>query len=256
VKGLGSIAVLCVTIGALGGLPRPASALVPEEAFSKANALYADEHYAEALSLYKEIIDAGWEAPELYFNASNCYLRTGRPGLALVMCRRAQRLAPGDEDVRANLSFIKSLLQEGAPAPENSRVLDAVLAPHRRLSADGALAVASGAAFALAGVISAMILMRRRKRLLVYLAVIASFVLIASLAGFGAKLWEQRGGAEAVVVVPLAEVRSGPGEDFVIQTSLGEGAEVRIKRPGEQWTEVSLGPDLAGWVKSSELETI
>lgn len=248
--------VLFAAIGASTFLWSPAIALVPEEAFSKANSLYAEGRYDAALSLYEEIIDAGWEAPELYYNASNCYLRTGRPGFALVMCKRALRLAPGDEDVRSNMSFIKSLVQEGTPAAESSRVLDAILAPHRRLSMDGALATASGAAFALAMTISAMILLGRRKRLFVYLAVIAAFVLVSSLAGFGAKLWEERRGAEAIVVVPLAEVRSGPGEDFVVQTSLGEGAEVRVKRPGEQWTEVSLGPDMAGWVRSSELETI
>ena len=249
-------AVLPAAIGLLALCWGSSSALVPEEVFSKANSLYAEERYEDALRLYEEILEAGWEAPELYFNASNCYLRTGRPGYALVMCKRAARLAGGDEDIEANLAFIKSLVQEGAPAPESSRLLNVLLAPHRRLSIDGALATASAAAFALAVVISCRILLGRRKKSFAYLAVIATFVLVASMAGFATKLWEERRGGEAVVVAPVAEVRSGPGEDFVVQTSLGEGAEVKIKRSGEQWTEVSLGPDLAGWMKSSELEAI
>jgi tetratricopeptide (TPR) repeat protein len=231
-------------------------AFAPEEVFLKANSLYAEERYEEALNLYEEILAAGWEAAELYYNASNCYLRTGRSGYALAMCKRAKRLDPGDEDIEANLVFIKSLVQEGAPAPESSKLLDALLAPHRRLSMDGALATASLGCFVLASVVSARIILGRRKKLFAYLTVIAVFMVIASAAGFGAKLWEERRGNEAVVVVPVAEVRSGPGEDFVVQTSLGEGAEVKVRRPGEQWTEVSLGPEMAGWVKSSELEII
>jgi tetratricopeptide (TPR) repeat protein len=232
------------------------SALAPEEVFLKANSLYAEEGYDDALRLYEEVLDAGWEAPELYYNASNCYLRTGRPGYALVMCKRARRLAPGDEDIEANLAFIKSLVQEGAPTPESSRLLDALLAPHRRQTIDGSLATASAAVFVLATIVSLRILLRRKKKLLSYLAVITSVVLVASAAGFGSKLWEEHRELGAVVVAPVVEVRSGPGEDFVVQTSLGEGAEVKIKRPGGQWTEVSLGPDLTGWIKSSELEAI
>jgi tetratricopeptide (TPR) repeat protein len=248
---------LCLTAPVLLALGwSTAGALAPEEAFSKANSLYAGEQYEEALRLYEEIIEAGWEAPELYYNASNCYLRTGRPGFALVMCKRARRLAPGDEDIEANLVFIKSLVQEGAPSLESSKLLDALLAPHRRLSIDGALVGASASAFALALVVSIGIVLGRRKKLFAYLIVVAVFGLVAFLSGFGAKLWEERRRNEAVIVVPVAEVRSGPGEGFVVQTSLGEGAEVRVRRPGEQWTEVSLGPEMAGWVRSSDLERI
>jgi uncharacterized protein YgiM (DUF1202 family) len=105
-------------------------------------------------------------------------------------------------------------------------------------------------------VISGRIVLGRRKKLFTYLIVISVLALVVFLGGFAAKLWEETGGDEAVIVVPVAEIRSGPGEDFVVQTSLGEGAEVRVRRPGEQWTEVSLGPEMAGWVKSSDLERI
>lgn len=234
----------------------PAEGFAPREIFARANSLYAQEKYEEALGLYEDILDAGLEAPELYFNLSNCYLRTGHPGLALAMCRRAERLAPGDQDVKANLSFIKSLVHEGSPTPESSRLLDFLLALHRRLSIDGALSISSAAAFVLAGLISFRIVSGRRLRLLAYFSVLAAFVLVASLAGFSAKLMQERNRVEAVVIVPLAEVRSGPGEDFVVQTTLGEGAEVRVRRSGDLWTEVALGPELAGWVRSSELEAI
>jgi tetratricopeptide (TPR) repeat protein len=241
---------------ALSAVPCRARAESPGQTFRKANALYAEESYGGALALYKKIMDAGWEAPELYFNAANCYLRTGHPGLALVFCERAARLDPGDEDIAANLSFIKSLVREGVPEPESSRLLNAVLFPYRSLSIDGAAAAVSASIFALAALLAVGIVARDRRRLLRYLIACALVALVVSSIQFGAKLWGELNRVEAVVVVPLADVRSGPGEDFVVQTSLGEGAEVLVKRSGGEWTEIGLGPDLAGWVKSSSLEII
>ena len=93
---LGSLCgVLAICI--LAQSPACAEVASPEEAFARASTLYAQEDYEGALRLYKQIIDGGWEAPELYYNASNCYLRTGRAGYALVMCKRAERLAPNDD---------------------------------------------------------------------------------------------------------------------------------------------------------------
>ena len=228
----------------------------PQETFSKDNSFYAQEDYEEALNLYTEIIDAGWEAPQLYYNAANCYLRRGRSGYALVMYKRAARLAPNDGDIKANLAFIESLIREGSPEPENSRLLELLLATHRSLSLDGTLVAASASAFALAALLSFRILSGRHRRLTGYLVASVSLLLAVWLAGFGAKLWDDLKVTEAVIVVPAAKVRSGPGEDFVVQTSLGEGAEVTVRRSGDKWTEVSLGGDLAGWIRSTDLEVI
>lgn len=255
---MGAYAAAIALAAALAAAPARvlAEAGSPEETFARANALYADEDYGGALKLYEEITGAGWEAPEVYFNMANCYLRLGRPGYALVYCERAARLAPGDEDIKANLSFIRSLVREGASAPATSRLLGAVTLLYRSLSIDGTAVAASASAFALAVLLAVSIVSRARRRLLRYLIACAVLALVLSCVQFGAKLWGEMNRTEAVVVVPVAEVRSGPGEDFVVQTSLGEGAEVLVKRSGGGWTEVALGPELAGWVRSSTLETI
>lgn len=247
-----ALAALTMVVAA----PALAQVTSPQEIFSKANSLYAEEDYEEALRLYRQVIDAGWEAPELYYNTSNCYLRTGRPGYALVMCRRAARLAPNDDDIKANLAFIESVVHERASEPEGALLLDLLLAPHRSLSIDWVLVIVSASAFALAALLSFRVLSEGHRRIVGYLTAAVALVLAVSLADFGAKLWRDLERAEAIIVVPVAKVRSGPGEDFVVQTSLGEGAEVTVRRYGERWTEVSLEGDLAGWIKSTDLEVI
>jgi hypothetical protein len=234
----------------------PACGAAREELYAQANSLYAQEEYDEALRLYEEISSAGWEAPELYYNKANCFLRMGRLGAALVMYRRAQRLDPGDEDIKANLAFVRSLAEGGARRPEGSRLLGVLLAPHRTLSMGGTAATASAAAFVLAACLCLRVLHQRRVRLWGYCSVVAALVFVSMSVSLGSKLHRERTSSEAVVVVRLTDVRSGPGEDFVVQTSLAEGAEVKVKRTGEQWTEISLGPEFAGWVRSRDVEII
>ncbi len=249
---LGALVAACLTPACFA----TAGALSPEEGFARANSLYAEENYEEALGIYERIMREGWEAPELYYNASNCYLRTGRPGLALVMCKRAAELAPTDEDVRANLDFIESLVREGAPKPRSSRLLDMILSPYKVLSTDGALLATSISWFALAVALSLRVLSLGPRRIALYAAAAAGCGVIVFASCFGAKLWADVHRTEAVIIVPSARVLSGPGDDFVVQTSLGEGAVVRVKRSGGQWVEVLLGPEMAGWVRRSNLEVI
>ena len=228
----------------------------PEEVFERANSLYVREAYDGALQLYREIIEDGWEAPGLYYNAANCHLRMGEMGMALLMYRRAQRLAPGDDDIKANLTFVRALAEGGALRPEGSRLLNVLLAPHRSLSVDGATAIVSVSAFVLALFLCLRVLHQRRIRLWSYCAAAAAVVFFGMSTSLGAKLHAVRASTEAVVVARSTDVRSGPGEDFVVQTTLAEGAEVEVKRTGGDWTEISLGPEFAGWVRSGDVEVI
>jgi tetratricopeptide (TPR) repeat protein len=240
---------LCLTWG-------DALAAAPQEIYSQANALYAQDDYAGALRLYEQILSDGYEAPQLYYNAANCDLRMGKLGLALLMYRRAERLAPADDDIKANLIFVRSLAEGGTAKPEGSRLLRALLWPHRSLSIDGAAKTASICAFVFAAFLCMRVLYPRRLRLWGYCSVLSALVLAGSLASLGAKLHVERAASEAVVVAQQADVRSGPGEEFVVQASLVEGAEVKVKRTGETWIEISLGPDFAGWVKTADVEII
>jgi hypothetical protein len=252
----GLVLALVAVVLCLATAAGSAAGAEPDELFERANSLYAREDYDGALQLYREIMEDGWEAPELYYNAANCRLRMGEMGTALLMYRRALRLAPGDDDIEANLAFVRSLAEGGAPKPEGSRLLNALLTPHRSLSVDGTTAVVSTFGFVLALFLCLRVLHQRRLRLWSYCSVAAAFVFFGMATSLSVKLHDERARSEAVVVARSTDVRSGPGEDFVVQTTLAEGAEVEVKRTGEQWTEISLGPEFAGWVRSGDVEVI
>ena len=87
--------------------------------FSKANRQYEDGNFNEAAGIYEQLISRGVISGNIYYNLGNAYYKTGRIGKALINYERAKKLIPDNEDLFANISFIKSALD--VQQPEDSR---------------------------------------------------------------------------------------------------------------------------------------
>ena len=104
---------------ALAALPMAASAQGPVdlEAMAATNALYEDGRYEQAARSFQQLVDKGYGDPVLYYNLGNAYFKQGDIGRAILNYLRAERLAPRDDDIRANLDFARSqtldLLESG-----------------------------------------------------------------------------------------------------------------------------------------------
>ena len=62
------------------------------------------------------MIHSGTVSPAIYFNLGNAYFKAGQLGRAIAALREAEKLAPRDPDVRANLQFIRGRVQGPAAA--------------------------------------------------------------------------------------------------------------------------------------------
>ena len=58
---------------------------------------------------FETIIRSGVENGRLYYNLGNTYLQLGRLGPATANYRRAERLIPGDEQLKTNLEYARNL---------------------------------------------------------------------------------------------------------------------------------------------------
>ncbi|UCH82283.1 MAG: tetratricopeptide repeat protein, partial [Nitrospiraceae bacterium] len=80
----------------------------PGYIFYKANALYEDGKYDEAIEVYTSLIDQGRESGNLYYNIGNSYFKKGELGKAIVNYERANKLIPDDSDLKSNHDFARS----------------------------------------------------------------------------------------------------------------------------------------------------
>jgi len=79
-----------------------------EKYMKNANELFQNEKYAEAIDLYKKIINEGYESSSLYYNLANSYYRNSKLGMAILYYEKALKIEPDDEDIIHNLKIAKA----------------------------------------------------------------------------------------------------------------------------------------------------
>lgn len=75
------------------------------ERLQQAADFYQKEDYARAVSIYEDLLKAGYASAGLHYNLGNAYFKTGDLGKAVLHYEKGLKLAPGDEDLRFNLKI-------------------------------------------------------------------------------------------------------------------------------------------------------
>src|SRR3990172_12167297 len=102
-----SILILCLFSSANGEMAQN-----PKYTFYKANTLYEEGKFDEAIVEYQKLLKDNVESGNLYYNLGNCYFKKGEPGRAILNYERAKRLIPQDSDLKSNYEYAGSLLKE------------------------------------------------------------------------------------------------------------------------------------------------
>ena len=102
-----------LVLALLSGLcVRAAAPLDTEKIWNDANTAYVNADYPAATEGYERLLGEGYESAQLYLNLGNAYFKRGMNGRAILNYRKALRLAPGDEDIRYNLSIAEARTQD------------------------------------------------------------------------------------------------------------------------------------------------
>jgi tetratricopeptide (TPR) repeat protein len=226
------------------------------EVYREANALYAEGVYDGAARRYERIVGGGIENADVRYNLANAYFKSGALGRAVLNYERALRLDPGHEDARANLEFVRELLADrqasvGGPMSELLEAASAGATPSRLA------ALASLLYFVLVAALTVGILRGAVTGWSARLAVVTGILLVVVCGALAARLYQERSIREAVILAQEVAVRTGPGEDFVLEFRLHEGTKVRAREERGDWIRVSVGgTDLEGWLPAGSLEEI
>lgn len=210
---------------------------------------YRQGRYSAALGAYEEQLKNAPNSPYLYYNIGNCYFKMGSTGLAVANYYRAFRLDPRDEDIRHNLNLAlesagEKLVPGGVP-----EVLHKVYFYFSAAELKGLSVLALGGFSLLACI---WLLKRRLGR--TTLVMLAVWVVIAAWAGSVKRLEQENW---AVVAVPAAELRSGPGMNFPASANLSQGHLVVVQDTRNAWQEVVVkSQGLQGWMPADSLEKI
>ncbi len=242
----------------VGLLGAQASFESPKEVFRRAETLYQEEKFQEAIEVYEGVRAQGIEDGVLYYNLGSAYFKAGQLGRAILSYERAHRLLPGDDNVRANLEFANELIADEVAAPSFPPIVDWLVGLYRLVSPD-TLAVGLSLAFILGGVALSLLLSGQwpdRRRLVVWMLVASGLVAVLSGGALAVKLGQASDNVEAVILTTNAYVRSGPGASNPQLAEVHEGIKVRVLAERDDWYQVALPNGLTGWMEKAQLEVI
>jgi tetratricopeptide (TPR) repeat protein len=222
--------------------------------FQKGNQSYEEGDFSQAIGQYEKVLDLGIRNFKVFYNLGNAYFRQNHFGKAIVNYRRALALEPRDEDAQVNLTFARlytlDKIEEQKVNPF-SNMLHWFLS---LLSVDE-FALLASFSYTLSMVFGILMIFRRSRRYL-RLAFITFLVLLAV---FGSSLLAKvhlDSLPYGVVVVPEVDVRSGPGDDYILQFTGHEGLEFRVDERAENWYRISLPNGIKGWIPTETVEII
>jgi hypothetical protein len=217
-------------------------------AFEAANKLYEQGKYGDAAGAYEKLAQSGQASLAVYFNLGNSYFKAGQIGRAIAAYRQAERLAPRDPDLRANLQFARSQTQGPTLA----------VSPGQRWLRK--LTLNEWTLWGMCAFWLWLLLLAARqwrpawKRTLgLYpaAAAVAAGLLGACLA---AAFHEERLDRVAVVVARDAVVRHGPLEEpHNAAFTLHDGAELRVLDQKDEWLQITTDARRKGWVRRDQV---
>jgi tetratricopeptide (TPR) repeat protein len=242
----------------LGLLPAVLLAQSVEETFQRANGLFRDGKFSEAVEAYESILAQGNSSAEIYYNLGNSYYRIGELGRAILNYERALVLAPGNSDIGHNLELANLRTLDRL-----ERVPELFLITWLRAIAAflpfGVLVMLLVLSWILLFLALAVMNVAPGRRIgpwmrwtvlasLLFLVLFGSLVLVQVL--------EQSGRDDAIVSARVVTAKTSPDEESTDAFVIHEGLKVELGDQVGDWVKITLSDGKVGWIRSGECERI
>lgn len=226
----------------------------PAVAFYRGNNYYEQGKYDEAIAEYQMVLNAGYESGNIYYNLANAYFKKGLFGKAILNYKRAERLIPYDVDLKANLEYARSAVQQPVVQAANLfvRLLANVVGD---FSADSLTVFLAILYIIIFGCATGLLFIKAGQRPLRVLLLLSCAVFIIAAAGLFIKI-NQISQPWAVVLDREAAARYEPFDSATAYFEVFQGQEVLLVKKKGDWAFVKRPDGKAGWVKSAGIEKI
>ncbi len=235
------------------------SAISPELLFQQANQAYQEGDFAQALTQYKTILNAGKTSCELHYNIANTYFRLDSLGKAILHYEKAIKINPSHQKAIENLDFSNDFITQKAgiwPDLFYNKWLRSIV---------GLLSAWMWFLFAVIFVWLALFFGKKyveaaaeKQQKLGFYSAISCLVLsvLFIIFGFSRYIW-QADDSYAIVTTELLQVKNGPADNSKDMFKISEGNKLQIVEvTPEGWCKIQLPDGQQGWMHQRDLERI
>lgn len=229
-----------------------------DDLMEKGNNFYKSEQYEEAISLYKRIIENGYESGPLYYNIGNSYFRMGELGYAILYYEKALKIDPGNEDVQYNLRLVNARIIDKIKELPDVPIMaywDIVVT---YFSVDAWLTIFLIFWIMILLCVAAYYLVGRAR--IQRIAVMAGLFNITMILIIGifllARLHRESTTDYGVLLKSTVTAQSSPDANRVDAFVIHEGIKFQIEEELSDWSRIKLADGKVGWLPNDTFEAI
>ena len=220
--------------------------------FNEASLLYSESKFEEALTVYDDILENGYESAALYYNLGNTHLKLEALGKAILYYERAGRLAPYDSDLKSNMKYANSLRQQPAITLTASswinRKADSVISS---FTADGLAKLLSALYILALSVLGIAVFKSKFVQFARKSAIVIIFVFMIAITLLAFKIHRDEYVESAVVLDGIVDARYEPLLEAPVHFKLYEGTKIVVLRTRGGWSQIKREDNKIGWIPSA-----
>lgn len=226
--------------------------------FEKANALYNEGKYAEAIDHYEAILETDKHSADLYYNLANAHYKLNNIAPSIYYFEKAKLLNPNDLDIVNNIAFAKNMTIDAIdviPDAGFSKLLSSIT---NKMSFDAWAKTAVVLVFCFVILFLAYYLAYSTlsKRLTFISSSTALILAILALLFAFYKYNLDKNDNPAIIFAQESKVKSNPNSRSEESFRLHEGTKVQVLETYEDWKKIELSDGKVGWVLSDDIKTL
>jgi tetratricopeptide (TPR) repeat protein len=218
--------------------------------FAKANQEYAAGDFKAAVNDYEELVRAGQDTPNLFYNLGNAYFRKKDFGRAILNYERALALDPHHAEAQANLRI----------ARDDARALELTPTKLERWLAFATLSQYTIAAaimfWVFASCVVVLIFSHRRSRSAIASSILSLSIFAVAIFAAWTLARGKNGPGLAVVTAENADARLATADNANRVLTLPAGSEIQILSLRGDWIYAALPNNLRGWMPAKSAEHV
>ena len=229
-----------------------------EALFEKANMLYNEGKYAEAITQYQAILGTNNHSAEIYFNLGNANYKLNRIAPTIYFYEKALQLSPNDTDIINNLAMARNMTIDAIAVIPEGGLTKLLNNTTSMFTFDGwaKLSVGLVFCFVVLFLIYYFAYQTLKKRLAFIGSLAALFLMCITLLFAFHKFNLDKFDQPAIVFSKESKVKSEPNfrsnESFILH----EGTKVQILDTVNNWKKIKLQDGKTGWISSEDIKAL
>ena len=229
---------------------------------NEADLAYRNDKFVEIIKLYEAQVAKSklinQESAQLYYNLGNAYFRDNQIAKAIVNYERALLLNPGDSDIRHNLRFAKTRIEDKIDSADNF-LINRWIGSIQNLYSANLWAIIGIVLFLLLIIAIGVYMISTRislRKVSFYSGLaLLSLVIITNIFAFKQK-HKIATRSTGIVMSASVSIYTSPDAHSQELFRLHEGAKVNIKREEGRWIEIVIANGSVGWLQKKNVEII